>query len=243
MGSKASSKARFNKAGANKAGSKAKRQADVTEVMTPLRIIGGKFRGRKLEYSGRIDTRPMKHRVREAIFNLVGPGIKGQHAVDLFAGTGALGLEAISRGAVSATLIERHFPTADVIQKNVVSLDVEPICEVTVANTFLWGRKIPLSESRPWVVFCSPPYDFYVERSEEMRQLIENIIQAAPNGSTIVIEADQRFDVELLPSPSDWDVRTYAPSVVGIRRLDSDKSEGAGDENSDVSDDLRPEFL
>ena len=54
--------------------------------------------------------RPMKNRVREALFNLIGPSIKGKHAIDLFAGTGALGLEAISRGAVSATLTEQHYP-------------------------------------------------------------------------------------------------------------------------------------
>src|SRR6185369_13778531 len=77
-----------------------------------LRIIGGKLRGRKLQYSGDLRTRPMKDRVREAVFNLLGPGVKGSHAIDLFAGTGALGLEAISRGAAQATLIERHLPTS-----------------------------------------------------------------------------------------------------------------------------------
>src|SRR5262245_7614130 len=64
-----------------------------------LRIIGGTLRHRKLLYSGDQRTRPMKDRVREAVFNLVGPDVVGQHAIDLFAGTGALGFEAISRGA------------------------------------------------------------------------------------------------------------------------------------------------
>ncbi len=62
---------------------------------TVLRIIGGVHRGRKLEYSGDPRTRPMKDRVREAVFNLLGPDVAGKYVIDLFAGTGALGLEAL----------------------------------------------------------------------------------------------------------------------------------------------------
>src|SRR5437868_14777408 len=86
------------------------------EAVVGLRIIGGSRRGRKLQYSGDVRTRPMKDRVREAVFNLLGPQIAGSHAIDLFAGTGALGLEAISRGASKATFIERHLPTAKLIE-------------------------------------------------------------------------------------------------------------------------------
>ncbi len=60
-----------------------------------LRIIGGQFRGRRLRYGGDPRTRPMKDRLREAVFNLIGPMVRGTHALDLFAGTGALGLEAL----------------------------------------------------------------------------------------------------------------------------------------------------
>src|SRR4029453_14397542 len=83
-----------------------------------LRIVGGKLRGRALAYSGDEPTRPMKDRVREAVFNLLGPGVQGAHALDLFAGTGALGLEAISRGAARATFLERHLPTCRLIEQN-----------------------------------------------------------------------------------------------------------------------------
>src|SRR5438105_2010542 len=82
------------------------------ETVVGLRIIGGSLRGRKLQYTGEARTRPMKDRVREAVFNLLGPSVTGSHAIDLFAGTGALGLEALSRGAARATFIERHFPTS-----------------------------------------------------------------------------------------------------------------------------------
>ena len=183
-----------------------------------LRIIGGQFGGRKLAYHGDPLTRPMKERVREAIFNLVGPEIKDMHAIDLFAGTGALGLEAMSRGAASATFVERHFPTADIVQQNIDQLGVESQCEVFAANTFIWIRSAaPLPPLR-WLVLCSPPYDFYVERCDEMLTLIRHFMDHSPVGSCLVVESDPRFDTELLPEPSSWDLREYRPAMVSLYR-------------------------
>ncbi len=83
-----------------------------------LRVIGGTLRGQPIRYLGDPRTRPMKQRVREAAFNLLGSLVEGAHVLDLFAGTGALTWEAISRGARSATLLERHFPSARLVQQN-----------------------------------------------------------------------------------------------------------------------------
>ena len=181
-----------------------------------LRIIGGRFRGRKLRYGGDPRVRPMKDRVREAIFNLVGPAIKGKRAVDLFAGTGALGLEALSRGAAQATLIEQHFPTAAIIRENVATLDVQQLTQIVTSSVFIWQKRDPSLGPTPCVVFCSPPYDFFVDRTEAMLGLIGGLMRAAPDKSIFVVESDGRFDFELLPDPDAWDVRTYAPAVVGI---------------------------
>jgi 16S rRNA (guanine(966)-N(2))-methyltransferase RsmD len=186
---------------------------------TPLRIIGGSFRGRKLLYDGRRGTRPMKDRVREAVFNLLGPGVRGQHAIDLFAGTGALGLEAISRGAAGATFVEQHYPTAELIQRNISLLGVEHVCQVISANTFAWTRTSPEMPIAQWLVLCSPPYDYYVERTEEMLALVGYWIDKAPVGSQIAVEADRRFDFGCLPDPERWQVRAYSPAVVGIYRV------------------------
>jgi 16S rRNA (guanine966-N2)-methyltransferase len=182
------------------------------------RIVGGAMRGRKLHYSGDPRTRPMKERVREAVFNLIGPAVKGKHAIDLFAGTGALGLEAISRGAVGATLVERHFPTADLIKKNAAELGVENICTVFPANVLLWAKRLPPLPTTPWVVFCSPPYDLYVEQTDAMLELLRILIEHAPAESSFCVEADERFDFGLLPNPGAWDVRRYPPAIVGIWR-------------------------
>lgn len=160
----------------------------------------------------------MKDRLREAIFNLLGPAIRGKHAVDLFAGTGALALEALSRGAERATLVEQHHPTANTIHRNIAILGVGGQAEVVVGNVFIWLRRTPMPQDKPWAVFCSPPYDFYVDRADQMRELIEGLMESAPSESLLTVEADGRFDFQTLPDPQAWDVRPYAPAVVGIYR-------------------------
>ena len=188
------------------------------EAPLGLRIVGGRFRGRRLQYGGDIRTRPMKDRLREAVFNLLGPNIRGMHAIDLFAGTGALAFEALSRGAARATLIEQHYPTAGVIRRNAAVLEVEEAIDLVTGNVFIWWKKKlgTTPADTPWVVFCSPPYDFYVQRTEEMLELIGGLNQAAPAGSAFVVEADERFDFSQLPDPQAWDVRPYPPAVVGL---------------------------
>ena len=163
-------------------------------------------------------VRPMKDRVREAVFNLIGPSVKGKHAVDLFAGTGSLGLEALSRGAARATFIEQHFPTAQVLEENIAALAIGPQADLVHGNVFLrvlWQDR--LSEL-PWIVFSSPPYVFYTERRDPMLELLGSLAQAAPAESIFVVESDERFDFGTLFEPEAWDVRAYPPAIVGIYR-------------------------
>jgi 16S rRNA (guanine966-N2)-methyltransferase len=193
--------------------------SEPTGAAAPPRIIGGTLRGRKLTFVVDPRTRPMKERVREAVFNLLGPAVEGKHAIDLFAGTGALGFEALSRKAASATFVERHFPTAAVIKKNAEALGVADRCRVLPANTLLWAKRLPELPPIPWVVFCSPPYELYNTQTDEMLALIEQILRNAPANSMFAVEADERFDFSLLPHADDWDVREYPPAVVGILRM------------------------
>ncbi len=181
-----------------------------------LRIIGGAMRGRKIEYHGDPRTRPMKDRVREAVFNLIDP--EGTYAIDLFAGTGALALEAISRGATGALFIERHFPTARLVEQNAKQLEITEQCRVFAGSSFVWARKADAPQELPWLVFCSPPYEFYLSRQAEMIDLLERILAAAPQGSTLVVECDERFDPQLLPQAHCWDVRVYPPAVICVLR-------------------------
>jgi len=181
-----------------------------------LRIIGGRWRGSKLRYNGDPGTRPMKDRTREAIFNLIGPAVAGKQAIDLFAGTGALGLEALSRGAVAATMFERHLPTLRTIEENVRHLAAEDQTKILNGNTFFLAERFDFEADPPWIVFVSPPYDFFVDRREEMLGLIGLFCGRAPAGSLVVVESDNRFDPAELPAAEEWDTREYRPAVVSI---------------------------
>lgn len=192
-----------------------------------VRIIGGTLRGRVIPYNGDPRTRPMKDRVREAIFNLIGRDVQGKHAFDLFAGTGVVGFEAISRGAARATLVERHFPTARSLNEHAQLLGIGELVEVAAGDSFVWVKRLsPPTTSEPaWLVFCCPPYSFYVERQGEQLGMIARMMELAPVNSVFVVESDERFSTNLLPDAEHWQVRAYLPAVVAIYRKTAAESE------------------
>jgi 16S rRNA (guanine966-N2)-methyltransferase len=161
----------------------------------------------------------MKDRTREALFNLLGPAVRGTHAIDLFAGTGALGLEALSRGADRATFVERHHPTAATLRANIAALAVEPVSRVAVADTFYFFSQQPDLGPEPWTVFCSPPYDCYEQQRGALVALLRGLMETAPVESLFSVEADRRFDFSQLPDADKWDVRAYPPALLGVYRL------------------------
>jgi len=94
------------------------------------RIVSGTWGGRRLTTPRDARVRPTAERVREAWLNILGPELHGARVVDLFAGSGALGLEALSRGASHATFVELHTPSLNALKANVASLDAEAQTEV-----------------------------------------------------------------------------------------------------------------
>lgn len=185
-----------------------------------LRIIGGKLRGSRLAYAGDRRVRPMKDRVREATFNLIHSYVAGTLALDLFAGTGALGLEALSRGAARCVFTEQHFPTARVIRQNIEALGLTDRAELLTGDVFLRYRA--LSESTfprdlPWLVFCSPPYRFFNERTGELLELLSRFWELAPPRSLLIAESDTTFDWSGFDALGPWEIRRYPPAVLGIR--------------------------
>jgi 16S rRNA (guanine966-N2)-methyltransferase len=187
------------------------------EADQPPRIIGGTLRGRRLPHVPGGPTRPMKDRVREVLFDLVGPAVRGGLALDLFAGTGALGFEAVSRGAARAVFAERHFPTADAIRRSAAALGVAERCEVRPGDVLTWPRRMPeIPTEAAWIVFVSPPWAMFAERQPELMALIAAILEAAPPGSVTVVEADASFDPAALPDAAAWETREVAPAVLHI---------------------------
>jgi len=175
----------------------------------------------------------MKDRVREAVFNLVGPAIVGSHAFDLFAGTGAMGLEAVSRGAARATFVERHFPTAALIRQTIRDLEVADFTEIVSGDVFHWSRHLPAGDGEHWTIFVCPPYDLWVAEHDEMCALVVRVLEGAPPESIVVVESDERFGYAGLPRAAAWDVRMYPPAVVGILRGRIDETSPVSTRNAD----------
>ncbi|MFM2093758.1 MAG: Ribosomal small subunit methyltransferase [Planctomycetota bacterium] len=199
-----------------------------------VRIIGGSLRGRTLEFPTAPQMRPMKDRVREALFNLLGPSIRNTRVIDLFAGTGALGFEAISRGAVHATFIERHVPTARLLRDNARRLQLETSTEVINSDTFVWWKRHPVLANEPTIVFCSPPYELYQSRTADLMQLLAGLMHQLVPGSRLAVEFDERFSAPQLPNSDDWDVRAYAGIFLAIYVCSADGD--ARDAGEDVRD-------
>ncbi|PPJ43546.1 MULTISPECIES: 16S rRNA (guanine(966)-N(2))-methyltransferase RsmD [unclassified Pseudoxanthomonas] len=118
-----------------------------------VRIIGGRWRGTKLSVPDRPGLRPSSDRVRETLFNWLMPVMPGARVLDLFAGTGALGLEALSRGAAHATLVERDPGLAAALREACDRLGADATVIVQEALAWLGGQ-----EARFDVVFLDPPF-------------------------------------------------------------------------------------
>ncbi|MGC8520404.1 MAG: 16S rRNA (guanine(966)-N(2))-methyltransferase RsmD [Steroidobacteraceae bacterium] len=122
-----------------------------------LRIIGGAWRGRRLRFPAASAIRPTPDRVRETLFNWLAPAVHGARCLDLFAGSGALGLEALSRGAAHVTFVERDRRSARAIEECLAQWDVERRHDWRVvgadAEVFLAGPAQPFD-----IVFLDPPF-------------------------------------------------------------------------------------
>jgi 16S rRNA (guanine966-N2)-methyltransferase len=122
-----------------------------------MRIVAGRWRGRRLVTPKGDEVRPTADRVREAWMSIVQPQLPGARVLDLFAGSGALGLEAISRGAEHADLVERAAPSLRAIASNVESLGASE--QVTVHRIDAVRFLADLSPHAYDVAFADPPYD------------------------------------------------------------------------------------
>ncbi|HWR53234.1 MAG TPA: 16S rRNA (guanine(966)-N(2))-methyltransferase RsmD [Bryobacteraceae bacterium] len=128
-----------------------------------MRVIGGEFRSRRLISVPGLDTRPTPDRLRETLFNILSPRIEGATFLDAYAGSGAVGIEALSRGATSATFIERSRGAVDIIRRNLKALGLETRAEVITGKVLT-----ALPRFTPDIAFLDPPYELEDEYSEAL---------------------------------------------------------------------------
>jgi len=125
-----------------------------------MRIIAGRYRGRKLESPSTLETRPTSDRLRETLFNILAPRIEGARVLDLCAGTGAVGIEALSRGAAHGTFVDESRKMCALIEVNVKSLkiDDQEFEVITSEATKFLARCAKKGEQPFDIIFFDPPY-------------------------------------------------------------------------------------
>jgi 16S rRNA (guanine966-N2)-methyltransferase len=180
-----------------------------------MRIVAGEFRGRRLYSPQKRDIRPTSDRVREAVFSMIAARLPGARVLDLFAGTGALGLEALSRGAIRAVFVDDSSDAIRLIWKNIESCGVQDRVEVVQGQADRVLRRF-LSKgygSNPFhVAFLDPPYGLgYVEKTIG---LLTGLV--SPSG--MVVAEHHRKDV-LTGRLNDWhllDQRNYGDTMISF---------------------------
>ena len=155
-----------------------------------LRIIGGRWRSRKLNFISAEGLRPTPDRVRETLFNWLQSYISDAHCLDLFAGSGALGLEALSRGASSVVFIEKHHAAAKQLEQNLDVLKAVNTVENMSAENYLANAHQPFD-----IIFLDPPF-----RKNFLPKILDNIIQQQllKTNSLVYLEheAEESYDWE-----------------------------------------------
>ena len=167
------------------------------------RVTGGFLRGREIISPESEKTHPMGSRERLAILNSLGPDIKDAKILDLFAGTGALGIEALSRGAKTATFVEKEHKTANILRKNLKNLDVEKQSILLEKD----AQAVELKNDFDFV-FIDPPYDKIKDFN------LEQIIQKFTHAEKIILSHPKEIKLELDGFSSR--TKTYAGASITI---------------------------
>ena len=185
-----------------------------------MRIIAGQRRGHKID-GPRASAlmRPTSDLVRESLFNMVGPMMAGRLAIDLFAGTGAVGLEALSRGAARAIFVEKNRESVALIRRNIATLRYQDRTQVKLADAYRWVRSFQPDEESSLAVFLDPPYREYEIHRSRISELIGSLVDRLPAGAVIALEAGRDLDGSILPGLEAWDIRRYGDTQLAIRVL------------------------
>jgi 16S rRNA (guanine966-N2)-methyltransferase len=163
-----------------------------------MRVIAGKFRSRRLKGPGMLRIRPTSDRLRETLFNILGPEVADSLFIDLYAGTGAIGVEAFSRGARQVILVESDAKACRLIRENLTSLGIRAGIELISADAVKGLEKIAARHLMADFIFLDPPY----ERTDEHVRMLEFLDSShliAPQGVVIVehrsgMEVPERLD-------------------------------------------------
>lgn len=185
-----------------------------------MRIIGGTARGKKLIAPEGLDTRPTADRIRESLFNLLMRDIPGARVLDLFCGTGALGAEALSRGAAYVLCVDISPKACEVARQNIALKGVSGTGEVLLGD---WERAVSLCKGRFDVVFLDPPY----RMTDVYGQAFTSLLckgKLSP-GAIFVMEILAGANIPLPPEAELFDRRKYGATELMLVRAAEEHTE------------------
>lgn len=183
-----------------------------------MRIIAGKFRGRKLQEFDVETTRPTLDRIKEPLFSILMPYMENASVLDLFSGTGNLAIEAVSRGAKFAWLNDINKRALKVIIGNVRLTGCENCVKITGKDYIKCLKQIHEEEVKFDVIFLDPPYMMNCEQ-----KLLELIVEynILNKDGIIVLESDKRKEIEInIPELNLEDERTYGRVIIRLYKLE-----------------------
>ena len=157
--------------------------------MNKVRIVGGKWRGRLLAFPDHEGLRPTPDRVRETLFNWLGQDLTGLSCLDLFAGSGALGFEASSRGAARVVMIDNNRSVVSSLKNNRQMLQADSAMEIVEADAVKFVTSLSLTETRFDVIFADPPY-----RKGWLDKLETGLSQLLDQEGSLYIESEKKLD-------------------------------------------------
>ncbi len=170
-----------------------------------MRIIAGEWRGRRIQAPAGKSVRPTLDRVREAWMSILHPNIPGARVLDLFCGSGALGIEALSRGAESATFVDREPRSLAFVSQNLTALDAVDRATVTRADAVKFAAQLRADEFD--LAFADPPYD------TDAAGALAEIWLATPFAMVLSVEHDSHASM-----PAGGETRRYGGSSVTFYR-------------------------
>ena len=161
-----------------------------------MRVIAGSLRSRVLQAPPGLSTRPTSDRLRETLFNVLAPRVQGAAVLDLYAGSGAVGIEALSRGAARVTLVERAAPALKILRANLDRLAVTSLVRIQAGTvgSFLRGPRAGAAEFD--IVFLDPPYDAKQEYISTLSLLGGEASCFLAPGSVVIAEHGKKQKLE-----------------------------------------------
>ena len=159
-----------------------------------MRIIAGTFRSRQLKSLKGLTLRPTSDMLRETLFNVLGPRVEGSRFLDLFAGTGAIGIEAVSRGADFVVFVEKHAKTVHLIRENLASLEIAEGIRVIPADALTSLITLEKESVPPFdFIFLDPPYTNQSEYKETLRVIDQS--KLVQDSTLIIAEHHKSFEL------------------------------------------------